>query len=325
MVAVVAAGAVVLATPSLAPPKPPTELTSPQVVTQSVQLVARPETLTLAARAATAAASPEEIVSTFFQATVGRVIAGAGSGFLVGFFGAGALALQVFGRIPVVGTPIVQAIAITAGILGIPIGAVAGALTIVTALVSSLRSTSAEAVQRPAASSTTPGNVGDALQNVAKSVGGQVVESIGQVIAGAGGFAFAGFVGAGLLASGLMAIPAVGLAFAPLVPVAALTGAIVGAPIGAVVGALSVVKKWVTSAFPNLKASVPVRPSAAGRKAVSTPPQRASQPGARSNRDTAKPSAHSVRKAAGPQQRSDTAKAGSGRDRDAAAKRAGRH
>lgn len=139
MVAVVAAGAVVLATPSLAPPKPPTQMTSPRTSDQVVALVAYPEALALAPRAA-AAASPDQIISTVFEATLGRVLAGAASGFLVGFFGGGALALQVFGRIPVVGTPIVQAVAITAGIVGIPIGAIAGALSIVASVVSNLRS-----------------------------------------------------------------------------------------------------------------------------------------------------------------------------------------
>jgi hypothetical protein len=139
MVAVVAAGAVMLATPSLVQPKPPTQLTSPRTSDQVVALVAYPEALALAPRAA-AAASPDEIISTVFEATLGRVLAGAASGFLVGFFGGGALALQAFGRIPVVGTPIVQAIAITAGIVGVPIGAIAGALAIVASVVSNLRS-----------------------------------------------------------------------------------------------------------------------------------------------------------------------------------------
>lgn len=159
IVAVVAAGAVVLATLSLAPPHRPAQLTSSRVLTQAVTLVAQPEVLAPVARAA-AAAAPDEIISTVFQATIGRVIAGAGSGFLVGFFGGGALALQVFGRIPVLGTPIVQAIAITAGIVGIPIGAIAGALSIVASGVSGLRSpaaarkTTAATVHRP----TQPGS-----------------------------------------------------------------------------------------------------------------------------------------------------------------------
>ncbi|WP_179471361.1 hypothetical protein [Mycolicibacterium vinylchloridicum] len=329
IVAVVAAGAIVLATPSLAPPHPPAQLTSSRVSTQAVTLVAQPEVLAPVARVA-AAASPDEIISTVFQATIGRVIAGAGSGFLVGFFGGGALALQVFGRIPVLGTPIVQAIAITAGIVGIPIGVVFGAISAISSWASGIRSQPAPAAgalnpqtsQRPAASSTQQDNIGDALKSIPETVGREVVGALGQVIAGAGGFAFAGFLGGGFVASGLMAIPVVGLALAPLVPVAAIAGAIVGAPVGAVVGALSVVKKWVSNAFPDVRPPIPVRPSAAERLAAA--PRRSTQPDSRSNRNATKPTT-TVRKAAAPQQRSEAAKAGSGRDRDAAAKRAGRH
>jgi hypothetical protein len=139
MVAAIAASAVMLATTTATPPKLTTELASLRISTQVVELVASPEALTPTSRSP-AAASPEQIISAIFQATIGRVAAGAGAGFLVGFLGGGAAALGAFGRIPVIGTPIVQAIAITAGIVGIPIGAVVGAVSAVVSLASSLGS-----------------------------------------------------------------------------------------------------------------------------------------------------------------------------------------
>src|SRR6478736_3409577 len=103
-VAAIAASTVMLATTTAAPPKPTTELASLRISTQVVDLVASPAALTPIARSV-AAASPDEIISGIVQSAITSVVAGAGSGFLVGFFGAGALALNVFGRIPVIGTP----------------------------------------------------------------------------------------------------------------------------------------------------------------------------------------------------------------------------
>jgi hypothetical protein len=131
--AVAAAGAIVLSTTTPAPPEPTTALTATRVSTQTVALTALPAALTIALQP-TAAASANDPVGDFFQATIGRVMAGAGSGFLLGFIGAGAAAMQVFGRIPVLGTPLVQAIAIAGGIIGIPIGAIYGAVSAVQAL-----------------------------------------------------------------------------------------------------------------------------------------------------------------------------------------------
>ncbi|WP_445167572.1 hypothetical protein ACTXG7_27910 [Mycolicibacterium sp. Dal123E01] len=136
--AVVAAGAIVLSTTALAPPKPTTELTATRISTQAVALAALPAALEIAAQstaaASAAAASADDAVGDPFQAAINRVLAGAGSGFLLGFFAAGAAALQVFGRIPLLGTPLVQAIAIAGGIIGIPIGAIYGAVSAVQSL-----------------------------------------------------------------------------------------------------------------------------------------------------------------------------------------------
>lgn len=272
-VAAIAAVSVMLATTVVAP-EPTPALTAPRLSTEVVALVALPE----------AAASPEQILDSIYRATLAPVLSGAASGFLVGFVAGGVVAMQLFGRIPVLGIPLVQAVSIMAAIVGVPIGAVVGVLSrLVPTTTHSAAATSAPAARKVSA-------VEQVSAPVSSAASSTKIPNIGRILASTFGGAFLGLLAGGAAASALVGIPGVGIALAPLAPLAA---------IGAVIGTALVVKKWVSSTFPKVKLPVPVRPSTAADS--------------RSNRHVATPSTPKAGKTAVSQQRSKAAQARSGR------------
>lgn len=129
MAAVMTAGAVLLAPTTPLPPKPPVTLSAPQISTQAVHLAALPSPLDITPGTAAAASASSVGLGNILDRVLTGISTGAGAGALLGFVIGGALALNTFGRIPVVGqflTPVIQAAAIVGAIVGIPIGAVAG-------------------------------------------------------------------------------------------------------------------------------------------------------------------------------------------------------
>ncbi|MBB3749065.1 hypothetical protein FHT44_001526 [Mycolicibacterium sp. BK634] len=126
-VAAIAAVLVMLAT-TVAPPKPAVAAAAPRVSTQVVQLVASSE----AEASAVVNIDPGKIL----QNALGRVAAGAGYGVLLGFIAAAAVSNVIY-QIPAVGpalAPLIPVVALTFAIVAAPIGAVVGALSLLSPL-----------------------------------------------------------------------------------------------------------------------------------------------------------------------------------------------
>ncbi|GAY15929.1 hypothetical protein [Mycobacterium sp. shizuoka-1] len=154
-----AACAVVVATTTLVPSQQPAAPLVPRVSTEAVHLAVSPTVLEPAPSPGqpTAAASANGV-------NVGNpltpVFAGLGAGVVAGFFVSGVVALNVIGRIPVIGPalmPIVPVIAIVGAIVGAPIGAVLSVAAAVKSWVSGLRAQAAPAAGRKAAAPTSGG------------------------------------------------------------------------------------------------------------------------------------------------------------------------
>jgi len=149
-IAVIAAGAVVLATTTIEPPKPSVALTAPTISTQAVHLTAVAGQLQAADLSAGLAnigdvlqGIPTAITQGLKRVIVGPV-AGAAAGIFFGFFAGGILALNVLGRVPDkfsgLVTPVIQAVAVLGAIIGAPIGAVVGPIISAASWLSSILS-----------------------------------------------------------------------------------------------------------------------------------------------------------------------------------------
>lgn len=134
-IAVIAAGAVGLATTTIEPPKPPAALTAPTISTQAVHLTA------LAGPLQAASVSVDlpnigdvlqGIPTTITQGVKGVIfapVAGAAAGIVFGFFGGAILTGNLLSWVPEelspVVTPVIWAGGVLGAIIGAPIGAVA--------------------------------------------------------------------------------------------------------------------------------------------------------------------------------------------------------
>jgi hypothetical protein len=138
-IAVIAAGAVVLAGTTIEPPKPPVALTAPTISTQAVHLTALAGPLQAAGAADVSAdlANVGEVlqgiptaIGQAVQGVIAAPLAGAVAGVVFGFIGGGLLAGQLLSWVPeglrFVVSPVVPAVALLGAIIGAPIGAVVG-------------------------------------------------------------------------------------------------------------------------------------------------------------------------------------------------------
>jgi hypothetical protein len=134
-IAVIAAGAVVLSTTTIEPPRPPVALTAPTISTQTVQLTGLAGPLQaadvssgLASVGETLQGIPSKIAQAV-QSVLLAPVAGAAEGAVLGFLAGGVAATYVFGGLPegfrTVVEPVIPAFALLGAIIGAPIGAVA--------------------------------------------------------------------------------------------------------------------------------------------------------------------------------------------------------
>lgn len=168
----IAAGAVMLATTTIEPPRPPAALTASTVSTQAVHLTALAGPLQIA-RSASASSdlasvgdvlpSIPAVITQGLKSVILAPVAGAAAGVFFGFIGGGILAGNLLRWVPeplvVLVTPVVQAGAVLGAIVGIPIGAVVGPILAIRSLVSSVRpqsdGTTTAAARAPGASGRT--------------------------------------------------------------------------------------------------------------------------------------------------------------------------
>ncbi|BBY64225.1 hypothetical protein [Mycolicibacterium helvum] len=156
MVAVVATGVVIAATPVVAPPNPAAELTGARISTQVVQLVALPQALASQRPETTVAASASPLaIGNLFTTAISQVAAGVSAGLFLGFLVGGQIAASVIYRIPVAQsalTPLISVGALVGALVGAPIGAIVGAVFAVERLVQGVFSAVTPAASiRPAA------------------------------------------------------------------------------------------------------------------------------------------------------------------------------
>ena len=160
-IAVIAAGAVVLSTTTLEPPKPAVALSAPMMSTQAVHLTALAGPLQ-AADVSTGLASvgevlqgiPAKIVQGLQDALLAPV-GGAAAGVVFGFLAGGVAASYLLGGLPegfrTVVEPVIPAFALLGAIIGAPIGAVAVPIIAVASWLSGIlsqRSAAAPAASR---------------------------------------------------------------------------------------------------------------------------------------------------------------------------------
>ena len=165
-IAVIAAGAVVLSTTTLEPPKPAVALSAPMISTQAVHLTALAGPLQ-AADVSTGLASvgevlqgiPAKIVQGLQDALLAPV-GGAAAGVVFGFLAGGVAASYVLGGLPegfrTVVEPVIPAFALLGAIIGAPIGAVAVPIIAVASWLSGILSPS-KAVATASAPATAAG------------------------------------------------------------------------------------------------------------------------------------------------------------------------
>ena len=157
-IAVITAGAVVVAPMTIEPPSSPVALTAPTISIHAVGLTALAGPLP-DARGAEVSANANSVVdvvqdipAAIMNAIAGLIaspVQGAGAGIFLGFFGGGILAGNLLSWVPEalypLVTPIVQASAVLGAIIGAPIGAVLGPIVYVASAVSDIFSPAAPA------------------------------------------------------------------------------------------------------------------------------------------------------------------------------------
>lgn len=149
-IAILAAGAVVLAPMTIEPPKPTMALTAPTISIQAVDLTTLSGPLRDArdARAVAASADANSVVDVV-GGLLASPVSGAAAGIFFGFIGGGILAGNLLSWVPEalypLVTPIVQASAVLGAIIGAPIGAVLGPIVYVASAVSDIFSPAAPA------------------------------------------------------------------------------------------------------------------------------------------------------------------------------------
>ena len=157
-IAVITAGAVVVAPMTIEPPSSPVALTAPTISIHAVGLTALAGPLP-DARGAEVSANANSLVdvvqdipAAIMNAIAGLIaspVQGAGAGIFLGFFGGGILAGNLLSWVPegLAGlvTPISQARAVIGALIGAPIGAVLGPIIYVARAVSSVLSPPAPA------------------------------------------------------------------------------------------------------------------------------------------------------------------------------------